>query len=126
MTGVSNQTGYDNNCGVDDAYGDFGLRSWGKGGGGDSGTRVQKRNEKRGGSQGSGSVYSSKHARLILIETRSNGSGSGNKICRTLNKYELAKSWDNMNKGSGGKQYQNLNGYKLEKRWNKKQCSEQG
>mmetsp|Transcript_41071 Transcript_41071/g.74054 ORF Transcript_41071/g.74054 Transcript_41071/m.74054 type:complete len:89 (+) Transcript_41071:1582-1848(+) len=58
-----------------DAYGDFGLHSSSTGGGG--GSRVKNRNEKRGGSQGSGSVYSAKHTRLR--DTRRNGSGSSNK-----------------------------------------------
>ena len=55
-----------------DAYGDFGLHSSSTGGGG--GSRVKNRNEKRGGSQGSGSVYSAKHTRLR--DTKRNSSGS--------------------------------------------------
>jgi len=56
-----------------DAY-DFSLKSGGKGGGSSSCAggvqRVQKRNDNRGGSQGSGNIYSAKHTRLR--ETRNN------------------------------------------------------
>mmetsp|Transcript_4059 Transcript_4059/g.6099 ORF Transcript_4059/g.6099 Transcript_4059/m.6099 type:complete len:97 (-) Transcript_4059:580-870(-) len=76
---------YDYDCDDYDSYDDFGIQSWG--GSGRGGARVQKRTEKRGGSQGSGSVYSSKHTRLR--ETRSNGS-SGKK-CQSLNKYKMEK-----------------------------------
>ena len=85
---------------VYDEYDDFGLDAWGKGGGGGTSCgskRIQKRADKRGGSQGSGSVYSAKHVRLM--ETKRDGwNKSGSKQSQNLNKYELAKSWNKAKK----------------------------
>jgi len=50
-----------------DDYDDFGLGAGGGGGGGSkqSNARVKKQVETRGGSHGSGTIYSTKHVRLI-------------------------------------------------------------